>query len=187
MSSDFDQQSGTPVRANRTVLPAPAAKRKWPPHVPDAISAKTISDRILEHETEAAFLKELIAIDDNEATRQLRDGLAKAARESKCIRRAIVLMLTIFCLSVAGLGYCALLLPQIFFNPTHLVTRSLSFLGLVALISELEFLACLLWHRLTVNRLHKECRRQVLVLAESRLRDFMRRSPGADPAQEPVA
>jgi hypothetical protein len=123
-----------------------------------------------EHETQAGFLKVLIAYEDGDASRQLREGLAKADHESKRIRHAMFLVVTLFILSLAGLSYCAVLLPQIFFNPTHFVTLSLSVLGLASLISQLELFGYLLWHRFTVNRLHKECRRRVLLLVESQLR-----------------
>ena len=140
---------------------------------------------MLEHETQAAFLKALIAYEEGEASRQLQDSLAKADRERKCIRHALFLMVTLFILSLAGLSYCALLLPRIFSNPTHFVTKSLSFLGLASLICQLEFFGCLLWHRSAVDRLHKECRRRVLLLVESQISVSLRRSPGADISQEP--
>lgn len=185
MNSNFDRQVEPCAGAGLSVRPAPAANGKYSRAVPGAICDQTVSDRVLEHETEAAFLKELIAYEDNEANLRLRDDLAKAARESKCLRHAIFLMVTLFFLSLAGLSYCALLLPQIVSNPTHLVTRSLSFLGLASLISQLEFLGYLLWHRFTVNRLHKECRRRVLLLAESQLKPSLRRSRSADIGREP--
>jgi hypothetical protein len=125
---------------------------------------------MLEHESQAAFLKALIAYEAGEASRQLRDNLAKAERESTFIRRAISLMLMLFLLSLAGLGYCALLMPQIFCKPTPFVITSLCILGLASLISQLEFCVYLLWHRFAVDRLHKECRLRVLLLVESQIK-----------------
>jgi hypothetical protein len=94
---------------------------------------------MLEHKTQAAFLKALIAYEDNEASRQLQDSLAKADQERKCIRHALFLMVTLFIVSLVGLSYCALLLPRIFSNPTHFVTKSLNVLGLASLICQVEF------------------------------------------------
>jgi hypothetical protein len=140
---------------------------------------------MLEHKTQAAFLKALIAYEDGEASRRLRDSLAQADRERKRLRHALFLMVTLFILALSGLSYCALLLPQIFPNPGHFVTKSLSFLGLASLIAQLEFFGYLLWHRFAVSRLHKECRRRVLLLVESQLKASLRRGPGADTCQEP--
>ena len=139
---------------------------------------------MLEHKTQAAFLKALIAYEDGEASLRLQESLAKADREKKRIRHALFLMGALFILALAGLSYCALLLPQIFFSPGHLVTKSLSFLGLASLIAQLEFFGYLLWHHFEVNRLHKECRRRVLLLVDSQLRASPRRSPRADTLQE---
>ena len=141
---------------------------------------------MLEHKTQAAFLKALIAYEDNETSRQLQDNLVKADRERKCIRHALFLMVTLFILAVAGLSYCALLLPRIFSNPTHFVTRSLNVLGLASLICQVEFVSNLLWHRFSVNRLHKECRRRVLLLVDSQLSDNLRPSQSAVPGNAPT-
>ena len=115
----------------------------------------------------------------------MQDNLAKADRERKCLRRAMFLMVTLFLLSLAGLGVCALWLPHVFSDPTAFATNSLIILGLASLISQIEFFGYLLWHRVSVNRLHKECRLRVLLLVESRLRSSSSRSPGADRGQEP--
>jgi hypothetical protein len=139
---------------------------------------------MLEHETQAAFLKVLIAYEAGEASLRLRDDLAKAERERKCIRRAILLTVMLFILSVSGLSYCALLLPHVYSNPSHFATVILSVLALASLICQLEFFGYLLWHRVAANRLLKECRRRVLLLAEPRLRASLRGSPSVDLCQE---
>ena len=141
---------------------------------------------MLDHKTQAAFLKALIAYEDNEASRQLRDSLAKADQERKCIRHALFITVTFFIAAVAGLSYCALLLPRIFPNPTHFVTRSLNVLGLASLICQVEFFSYLLWHRFAVNRLHKECRRRVLLLVDSQLSDNLRPGTSAGPRNAPA-
>jgi hypothetical protein len=117
------------------------------------------------HKKPGAFLKALLLSQDSEEHRQLYDNLEKAEREEKCLRRAIFLMVVLLMISVAGLGYCALLLPEVFHNPTHLLMRSLFVLGLGSLISQVLFLGYLIWHRSVVIRLHEECRRLVLALS----------------------
>ena len=130
------------------------------------------------HKKPGAFLKALLLHLDSEERRQLHDSLATAEREEKCIRRAVFLMVVLLMVSVAGLGYCALLLPEVFRNPTHLLMRSLSALGLGSLISQVVFLGYLLWHRTVVTRLHEECRRLILALARS----YLQVSPAPIPA-----
>ena len=185
MTSAFDKQLA-PCARNGSSVPAPpvATGASWPP-IPFPIGGKAAPDRVLEHETQAAFLKALIALEDGEESRQLRASLAKADRERRCIAHAIFLMVALFILSLAGLGVCALLLPQTLYHPTQFVTASLSFLGLASLIAQLEFFGYLLWHRSAMNRLHKECRRRVLLLVEPRLSPSPRRSPSADIGREP--
>jgi hypothetical protein len=170
MISDFGRQMEPCARKAVSVPQPPAAPVNSAPLIPPATRDKSAPAWTLEHETQAAFLKALIAYEDGEASRQLRESLAKAERESTFIRRAISLMVILFLLSLAGLAYCAQLLPQIFGKPTHFVTTSLCILGLVSLISQLEFGVYLVWHRFAVDRLHKECRRRVLLLVESQIR-----------------
>jgi hypothetical protein len=185
MISTFDRQMEPGARNGLSVGPSAVAKGNFSRPIPGAIGDKSHRDRVLEHETQEAFLIALIAYEDGEASRQLRESLAKADRERKCIRHAMVLMVTLFILALAGLSYCALLLPEIIYSPTNLVRTGLSFLGLASLIAQFEFLGCLLWNRSAVNRLHKEGRRRVLLLVESQLRASLRRSLSADPGHEP--
>jgi len=180
MTSTFDRQLAPCARNGLSVPAPPVATGASSPPIPSPIGGKAAPDRVLEHETQAAFLKALIAYEDGEESRQLRDSLVKADRERKCLAHAMLLMVALFILSLAGLGYCALLLPQTLYNYTHFVTTSLSLLGLASLISQLEFFGYLLWHRSAVNRLHRECRRRVLLLVEPQLSASLRRSPSAD-------
>lgn len=95
--------------------------------------------------------------------------LESAEREARCIRRAIFVMVFLLMVSVAGLGYCAILRPEVFEDPAHLARKGLSVLGLAALISQAVFSGYLFWHRAAVSRLHEECLRLILALTESRL------------------
>jgi hypothetical protein len=180
MTSTFDRQIAPCARNGLSVRPQPIATGASSPPIPRVIGVKAALDRKLEHETQVAFLKALIALEDGEESRQLRASLTKADRERKRICHAMLLMVALFILSLAGLGYCALLLPPTLYNPSPFVTTSLSVLGLASLISQLEFFGYLLWHRVAVGRLHKECRRRVLLLVESQLSASPRRSPSAD-------
>jgi cytochrome c-type biogenesis protein CcmH/NrfG len=148
--------------------------------VPRDISSQRSLDRKLAHEAQAALLKAPVTLADLDQGRQLRGRLAKAERELKRIRHTIFVVMTILVLSLAGLAYCAVLLPQAVYKPTHFLTMTLSALVLAALIAQVEFFAYLLWHRSGVNRLHEECRRPVLARVESQLQA----SPLSDPSVE---
>ena len=117
--------------------------------------------------TEHAFLRRLVEPQVSDESRQLQDSLVQAEKDERCIRRAMFLMTVLFLLSLAGLGYCALLLPDIFGNPDHFVMRGLGYLALGALISQGLFFGYLLWHRMAVRRLHRECRQMALALTAS--------------------
>ena len=180
MTSTFDRQLAPCARNGHSVRPPPVVTRASSPPIPRATWDKPAPDRMLEHKTQAAFLKALIAYEDGEASRQLQDSLAKADRERKCIRHALFLMVTLFILSLAGLSYCALLLPQDLFQSHALRHQELERLGFGVVDCQLGFFGYLLWHRSGVNRLHKECRRRVLLLVEPLLSAPLRRSPSAE-------
>jgi hypothetical protein len=180
MTSAFGSQLAPCARNGRSVWPQPVAPGNSSPPIPRAIGGQAALARKLEHETQAALLKALIELEDGADSRQLRDSLAKADRKLACIRQALLFMAAIFILSLVGLSYCAVLLPQTFFHTPHLVTMSFSILGLASLIAQLEFVGYLLWHRIAVSRLHKECRRRVLLLVEPQLSASPLRSPVAD-------
>ena len=185
MRSNFARQLEPCAWNGITMRATPVERGSFSPPIPRPTCDKFAPERILEHETQEAFLKRLIAYEDGEASIQLQNSLAKADRENKRIRHAMLLMVTIFLLSLVGLGVCAALLPQIFSNPTHFVIKSLGFLGLASLISQIELFGYLLWKRFAVNHLHKECRRRVLLLVESRLGASLRKSLGVDASEEP--
>ena len=182
--SAFDRQLEICARTVRFVPSPPTPEGNSAPLSSRTASENSAPPRMLEHETQTAFLKRLIAYVDGEASRQLHDRLADADHNSKRIGRAMFVTVVLFILSLAGLGYCADVLPQIFSNPTHILTKSLSILVLASLICQLEFLGYLLWHRLAVCRLQKECRRRILLLVEPQLKVLLTRSPSADISQE---
>ena len=125
---------------------------------------KPLLSGTIAHNSEHVLLKLLIAHDTSEASCLLLRGLAQTEQDHKCIRRALFLVVLLFMLSLSGLGYCAILLPEVFHYPTHLFVRSLSVLALGSLISQAVFLGYLLWHRTVVTRLHEECQRLILAL-----------------------
>jgi hypothetical protein len=119
----------------------------------------------------ATFLKTLIRQLDRRERHGLCDKLATAEREERCLRRAVSVMVVLFMLSVAGMFYCSLLLPEVYDGPSYSVIQCLSVLALGSLISNTVFLAYLFWHRTAMNRLHGECRRLILELLQAQARE----------------
>lgn len=116
----------------------------------------------------SAFLRALLVYLSKEERGHWYDSLAHAEREHQCLRRAVFLMGVLLMVALAGMGYCAVLLPDVFRDPTHLIIRGLSVLGLGALIAQVVFLGYLIWHRTVMNHLHEECRSLVRALVRSR-------------------
>lgn len=142
------------------------------------------------HKKNSGFPKALLLHLDREECRQVLARLGKAECEVNCTRHAVFLVVVLLMVSVVGLGYCAILLPEVFHNRTHLLMRNLSALGLGSLISLVLFLGYLRWHRTVVTRLHEECQRLVLALAQTQLKVPAAPSPavqasGTIPTEQP--
>ena len=93
---------------------------------------------------------------------QLQYSLAQTERDRRCIRRAVFLVVMLSMLSLAGLSYCAILLPEALYQSKYHVLPGLGGLGLGSVISLVVFLGYLFWNRAVVSRLHGECRLRVL-------------------------
>ncbi len=140
------------------------------PPTPDIAGRKPTLNFTMERNTERAFLKLLIAHDTSKESRQLQHSLAQTERDERCIRRAVFLVVILFILSLVGVSYCAILLPEVLWKSNYHVLQSLCYLGLGSLISLVVFLGYLLWNRAVVSRLHGECRLRVLAVAKSQFK-----------------
>jgi hypothetical protein len=131
-----------------------------------------------ERQKETAFLKRLIVCDDCVERRQLETRLLEAEREERVVRRAVVLVALITALSVAGLCYSVILLPDFPYNRSQLPLRLFLVLGLGSCLCLVAY-ACV-WARCRrlLNKLRDECRRLLTVVLEERfLGDRMIRFP----------
>jgi len=111
-------------------------------------------------------LKVLLAREGGAQSLRLHAWLTKAELETSYLFRAAFVAGGLFVLSFAILGYCAVFLPDFFFNSPHLVVKSLTLLCLASFISELEFLGYRLWYRMALTRLRRECHQLLLPLVE---------------------
>src|SRR3954468_117681 len=117
-----------------------------------------------EREKQTRFLKDLIAAEDSEQCRDLQARLSKAEQDEKCIRSAVRLILLLAGLSIAGLGYSAVFVPQFFHSSTPWVVKFFTALVLASLICLAGFSGFYLWYRAICNRLCQECRNLIMAL-----------------------
>jgi hypothetical protein len=89
----------------------------------------------MERNTEHAFLKLFIAHDTSKEGQELQYSLSQTERDRKCIRRALSLVVMLFVLSLAGLGYCAVLFPEVLYQSRYHIVSGLGGLGLGSVIS----------------------------------------------------
>src|SRR4051812_2532805 len=65
-----------------------------------------------EHQREAAFLKQCLLYAENAECEELGEGISKAQRNERCVRRAVWLMAVLTALAIAGLCYAAVFLTD---------------------------------------------------------------------------
>lgn len=123
-----------------------------------------------EHSKQAQFLKKLVMYDDIPTHRLLCERLAAAERNERCLLLACRLVGLIALVSMAGIGYSAVLLPEFFDNSTHVVLRFFSALSLGSALCLMVFLGLWLLYRGNTNRIHEECRRVITAMLEARLK-----------------
>ena len=160
-----------PCATNGVPEPVPQDMRSRPlPPTPESADGKPMLDFTMERNTEHAFLRLLIAHDTSKESQQLQHNLAQTKRDEKCICRAVFVMVILSILSLAGVSYGAILLPEVLWKSNYHVLQSLCYLGLGSLISLVVFLGYLLGNRAVVSRLHGECRLRVLAVAKSQFK-----------------
>jgi hypothetical protein len=126
---------------------------------------------------ETKFLKALIQCDESGHGQQLQDRISKAEKDEKCIRCALYLVGLLLCLSVSGLGYSAVFVPQFARYSSHTATKVFCALGLGSLICAMVFWGCWLWYRAVSNRVFEDCRRFLRAVLESRINQASVASP----------
>ena len=110
----------------------------------------------------------LILYEDSDERRQLQEKIKRAERDERCLLRVIFLVVLLALLSLAGLGYSAVLLPDFFRNSSHFLIKLFCALGLGSVICLVTFGAYWFWFRGVLNGLHEECRHYVLAVLRAR-------------------
>src|SRR4051794_18264957 len=117
-----------------------------------------------EREKQTRFLKELIGSEDPDGCQDLKARILKAERDEKCIRSALWLVIMLASLSLAGLGYAAVFVPQFFSHTTPVVVKFFTALVLASGICLIGFGGFWMWYRGVCNRLYEECRNVIMTL-----------------------
>ncbi len=130
-----------------------------------------------ERQKATEFLKTLIRCEESAQGRYLEEKILKAEKEEKCVRCAIFMVGLVVLLSLSGLCYSAVFVPQISHYSSHFATKLFSALGLRSLICLLVFLGCWLWYRAMANRVFADCRRYLWAVFESRIKHSAEVSP----------
>jgi len=117
---------------------------------------------MLEHEQHTAFLMALIHHQSPESCPDLEEELNQTISKEKCIRRAVFVVSLIGGLSIAGLGYAAVLLPGFFQHSSFVIVKLFNAIGLASAICLGVFLPLWAQTRAHLRRLHRQCRRAIM-------------------------
>ena len=131
-----------------------------------------------EHQSETAFLRQIILFENSDEGRKLEQKIAQVQREQRCVNRAAALVALLTALGLAAVGY-GVFLQENFLYELDLVLRLISEFGLASLICLLGFLFLSLGRQRRLKELRAECRRLISRVVESRLS-----KPPGDPLPE---
>jgi hypothetical protein len=115
-----------------------------------------------ERQKERAFVKDLLRREESPLGHDLQAQILKSEQNEKCVRCALMIVFVLGLLSVAGLGYSAVLLPTFFENSTPFLVRLFTALALACGLCLLLYAGLWLSYRATTNHLLSEVRRFLL-------------------------
>lgn len=120
-------------------------------------------------EEQKTFVETLVHLSDTLEGQNLAERIRRVERDEKCARMAIIWAGILAVLSVVGLSYSAVLVPEFFQNRQGILITGLKVLGLASMISLAAFGVVWLWIRKSSRRLYRECRCYLLRAVESKL------------------
>lgn len=129
-----------------------------------------ISRGMTERQKQRHFLKQLMGFAGSRSRRDLLERMQKAEHDEKCVRSALILVGIVALVSLLGLAYAAVLLPEFFDSTTPMLVKLFCALGLGSVICAMAFAGVWIWYRAAANRLHDECRQFVMEILQARLR-----------------
>jgi hypothetical protein len=122
-----------------------------------------------EHQRHTAFLKRLVSYGDTPACKNLVERLANAERDERSVRRKMSGLIALTLISLIGLGYLKLFVPDHYVYTWHVLVRIFSVLGLGSVIGLATFAGCWFWCRKLLNSLRDEARSLVQPVLEEKL------------------
>jgi hypothetical protein len=132
-----------------------------------------------DHHNQTEFLKHCLGYDESARCRELRLQLTKIQSDEKCVRSAVWLMAVLTALSIAGLGYPAILLANFPYSAPQSIVNCICALGVASLVSLVAFVVLGMVYRKQLDQRREECRLLVTKLLESKLGN-----PPPKPSQE---
>ena len=123
-----------------------------------------------ERKKETDFLKSIIQWDESGQCQELQDRIKQAERDERCIRVAVCLVGLLGMLSLSGLGYAAVFVPEFAHFSSHIATKIFLALGLASMICLASFLGFWLRCRAASNQVYDEVRRFVREVLQARLK-----------------
>lgn len=115
-----------------------------------------------DYEHHTAFLVALINHQTPGACNTLEGEFTQAIARERCIRRAVFAVSVVGGLSVAGIGYAAVLSPNFFQNTAPFVVRLFHATGLASAICLAGFLPLWGYTRAQLRNLHRQCRQAIM-------------------------
>lgn len=122
-----------------------------------------------ERQRQIEFLKSLIGFGDGQIFRELEEKLHRAQQNEDSVRRKIGALVVLAFISLAGLSYTAMFVPETFEFTIPAMAKFFSVLGLGSLICLVFFVAHWLWYRFMLNGIQAECRNLVHRLFATRI------------------
>jgi hypothetical protein len=120
-----------------------------------------------ERQKERVFVKDLLRREESPLGQDLQAQILKSEQNEKCVRCALMIVFVLGLLSLAGLGYSAVLLPSFFENSTPFLVRLFTALALACGLCLLLYVGLWFSYRATTNHLLNEIRRFLLASGQA--------------------
>jgi hypothetical protein len=130
---------------------------------------RNASTRMSEHQKHTEFLRHCLRYGDSAEHQALEKEITQIQRDERCVQRAVWLMAILTALTVAGLGYPAILVESFPDTAPQFFVNLVCALGVASLLCLLVFMGLGMVYRNKLDRRREECRLLVTKLLESRL------------------
>lgn len=119
-----------------------------------------------------ASLKRLIHHEDSEAAHQLEERISKAENEEHLVRAALERVAFLAALSVAGVSYTLVLLPDFLQNKSQFILKLFVGVGLASGISLVTFAGLWVRRSAILDEYYRQCRTLISAAFEGNLKQI---------------